>query len=189
MNRNISRTVFIIFLLPFFVVGTVTVFGSDNFPFVEKHDLDSGSFRGYSTLTIEKTTIQSGQLFSIDVKFFNNSGGDYFYNPFFDRLIPLPAQLAIYDNDKKYLGDLIEFEGGSQRMVGANDWTRISSLCYVGATLNANISNSAPGDYYVQVIFYKSFIAPASTSAQEFYKKFDHAELFRSNSVKIRITK
>jgi len=93
---------------------------------------------------------------SIDVKFFNNSGGDYFYNPFFDRLIPLPAQLAIYDNDKKYLGGSYRFEGGSQKewleqMIGL-----AFSLCYVGATLNANISNSAPGDYYVQVIFYKS---------------------------------
>jgi len=46
--------------------------------------------------------------------------------------------------------------------------------------------HSAPGDYYVQVIFYKSFYrALHSTSAQEFYKKFDHAEPFRSNSVKI----
>jgi len=59
-------------------------------------------------MTIEKTTIQSGQLFSIDVKFSTQCGG-LFYNPFFDRLIPLPAQLAIYDNDKNISAILIEF--------------------------------------------------------------------------------
>jgi len=55
----------------------------------------------------------------------------------------------------------------------------------VGATLNANISNSAPGDYYVQVIFTK-FYRACIHFLRRSLQKIRHAELFRSNSVKIK---
>jgi len=206
----------LILTFSFFFFPNATIrpaFGSDIFPFVEKHDLDSGSFRGYSTLSVENPTVQSGKSFPIDIRFFNNSGGSYFYNPFFDGLIPLPAQLAIYDSQKIYLGDLIADEGGSQKVGSEDEWIYIPSLCYVGMKAKVSTShlwivsktnsipNVPPGEYYVQLIFYKGFVSanPApmlfSTSQDrrrwllDFYKNFDRTELFRSNPVKITITK
>jgi hypothetical protein len=79
MKQKSSVLVFPIFI--FFSIATRFAFGADAFPFVEKHDLDSGSFRGYATLSVEVPTVQAGKLLSVDIKFFNSSGGDYFYNP------------------------------------------------------------------------------------------------------------
>jgi hypothetical protein len=109
--------------------------------------------------------------------------------------------LALYDSNKKYVGDLVGFTGGSQVTVGSRDWVSIPSLSYVGTTMNVPLSELAPGEYFLQVIYFKSYIAmnPAvilSNPAHDeqywlldFYKKFDRTELFRSNPVKITITK
>jgi hypothetical protein len=177
---------------------TNTVLGIEGPPFVEKHDLDWSSYRGYATLTVEKPSVPLGSLLSVDIRFFNSSGGDYFYNPFYRRLIPLPAQLAIYDSTKRYLGDRLAFAGGSRVSVGSKDWTYVPSLCYVGTTMRVPVHDLSPGVYYLQIIYFKSFAAlnPAASGGGTeesrlagFLAHFDHSELFRSNPVKIEVIK
>jgi hypothetical protein len=215
MKMNLSPVFPCFFLLS---IALQPVWGEENYSFIEKEDLNSmpnrvGVTIGHATLTVDKTLIQSGQRVEADIQFFNSGSGNYYYNPFFNSLIPLPAQLAIYDHDKKYLCDLIAFVAGSRASVSSRDWTFIPTSCYVGTKLNFSISSlwirsklhggpdCPPGDYYVQVIFYKSFTAmnPAVIQStpmqdeqywvQEFCANFDRSELFRSNPVKITITK
>jgi hypothetical protein len=207
-----------LFLLLFITVCIPSVFAqpkpsrqaASSILLADKADLDSGSFRGYATLSLSQTRPRLGERFTADIRFTNRSGGDYFYNPFFNRLVPLPARLAIFDSSKKYLGDLLTWEGGSQKAVSSGDWQFIPGDCYVGtpiADLTAGYVPGTefgvmshllpPGEYHLQVIYLKAFIAanPAATvrdpseelrfDLTDFYKNFDRGELFRSNVVKV----
>ena len=96
-------------------------------------------------------------------------------------------------------------------MLSVEDWTFLPSLCYVGcvqrltagyipATAESASRTLPPGEYYVQVIYLKGFLAknPARLERRpleddeklllRFEKEFDRAELFRSNVVKVRFT-
>jgi hypothetical protein len=177
----------------------------------EPRDLDSGSQRGSATISADKQSVTVGETFSVDIRFLNGGGGDEFYNPFLRGLTPLPARLAIFSSDHKYLGDLIERQEVSRRTLSADDWTFIPSLCYVGCaerltagyvptTAEGGSRTLPPGEYYVQMIYFKAFLAenPArlgrrpledeAKAFRQFEKNFDRAELFRSNVVKIRFT-
>ena len=74
----------------------------------ERRDLDSGSERGSATIAVDQQSVALGEPFSVDIRFFNSSGGEEFYNPFLGGQTPLPARLAIFSSDHKYLGDLLE---------------------------------------------------------------------------------
>jgi hypothetical protein len=177
----------------------------------EKRDLDSGSHRGSATISADPQSVALGETFSVDVRFLNSSPGDEFYNPFLGGQTPLPARLAIFSDDHKYLGDLITPEEASRRTFSAGDWTFVPSLCYVGcverltagyvpATAESGSQSLPPGEYYVQMIYFKAFLAtnpaklarrPLEDNAKvfrQFEKNFDRAELFRSNVVKVRFT-
>jgi len=173
--------------------------------YIESQPLKLGSYRGYARLSVNKTTVKLGGQFNIDIRFVNNSSGDYFYNPFFNRVIPLPAQLAIFDKDKKYLGDLIDQSGSPvtarRAAMSTNDWVFIPSGGYLGVTFGPIQAGNTPafprqtlkaGDYYLQMIFYKGFVEANRANAEKpsinvFLKGFSRKELFRSNVVKIRI--
>jgi len=177
----------------------------------EKRDLNSGSSRGSATITVDPQSVALGGPFSVDIRFLNSGGGEEFYNPFLGVQTPLPARLAIFSSDHKYLGDLIERDEASRKMLSVEDWTFLPSLCYVGcvqrltagyipATAESASRTLPPGEYYVQVIYLKGFLAknPARLERRpleddeklllRFEKEFDRAELFRSNVVKVRFT-
>jgi len=177
----------------------------------EKRDLSSGSSRGSATISVDTQSVTLGEPFSADIRFLNSGGGEEFYNPFFGVQTPLPARLAIFSSDHKYLGDLIERDEASRKMLSVEDWTFLPSLCYVGcvqrltagyipATAESASRTLPPGEYYVQVIYLKGFLAknPARLERRpleddeklllRFEKEFDRAELFRSNVVKVRFT-
>ena len=121
----------------------------------------------------------------------------------FNRLKPLPGQLAIYDASKQYLGDLIRFEGGSRATVDDKDWTFFyGETCvgkplgftagYVPLTKYGSMGNLLPpGTYYIQLILYRAFLSPnpfrTLGDKMDFYKTFDRSELCRSNVIKIEI--
>ena len=181
--------------------------------FSKQQDLNIGSYRGCALLSVKNSQIEIGQKFSVDTRFTNKSGGAYFYNPFFGRLILLSAGLAIYNSKKEYIGNLLYWERGSQKTVTSNDWQFIPGGCYVGTpltftagyvpgTAHGVMSNLLPpGEYYLQMIYYKAFISSnphrlvsnppkdEKTIIQEFYKNFNRDELFRSNAVKIMFVK
>ena len=150
-----------------------------------------------------------GEPFSVDVRFLNSGAGDEFYSPFLGGQTPLPAMLAIFSSDHKYLGNLIEREEVSRRILTAGDWTFVPSLCYVGcveklmagyvpATTAGGSQTLPPGEYFVQMIYFKAFLAKNPVKMErrpleddekvfrQFEKSFDRAELFRSNVVKVR---
>lgn len=177
----------------------------------EKRDLNSGLSLGSATISVDPQNVTLGEPFSVDIRFLNSGGGEEFYNPFLGVQTPLPAVLAIFSSDHKYLGDLIERDEVSRNALRAEDWTFVPSLCYVGrverltagyipATAESASRTLPPGEYYVQVIYFKGFLAPNAARLERrpfedeekllrrFEKEFDRAELFRSNAVKVRFT-
>ena len=169
--------------------------------FKEEVPLEAGSFRGKATLTLSKMKLKAGEKFTADIRFLNKSGGDKFYNPFFNALRPLPAELAIFDGKKNYIGNLLSNNGGS-RIVGETnaDWTYIASLAYVGKEYSLEAGNVfgtiydpvfgktkdsrdrlPNGKYYLQVIYNGLFISRNFSGGSK--------ELFRSNPVEFEIVK
>src|SRR5262245_11608427 len=137
--------------------------------FRERINLESGSYRGYAELEVKDPVLRRGREFTTQITFHNTGGGAYFFNPFFNRLIDLPAQLAIFDSQKEYIGNLLHWEGGSRRTPERNDWTYIWGG-FVGTTIERMAgyvprtkygsadSLLPPGTYYIQMIYYGVFL-------------------------------
>jgi hypothetical protein len=176
-------------------------------PFIEKHDLDSGTIHGHVTLSIENPVIKAGEHISIKVCFVNTGKSWDFYNPFFTSRIPLPAQIALYDSDHNYICDLMSFYVGSVIGMSWDDWTFLPgggcSFTFPTNLKPTYFRRPLPtGDYYLQIIYYKAFIAldppwretdpdvkAKQTRLKNFEAHFDQSELFRSNPVKFTIAK
>jgi hypothetical protein len=147
--------------------------------------------------------LRRGERYAFEYTFYNTGGGYWVYNCFFNRLVALPGQLAIYDSKKEYVGDLIQFEGGSQKGLGDDDWLFLYGGSHVGTgigftagyvpmTKYGSTSNLLPaGQYYVQLILYKAFLTPNLSrivgDKPDFYKTFDRSEAVRSNAVRVEI--
>ena len=162
----------------------------------------SGNDKGRVELRLEKLRLRRGELYDAQFIFYNTNSSYWVYNPFFNRLILLPGQLAIYDADKKYVGEL-KFDTGSQRSPGDTDWvflwggshigTRIGFRAgYLPGTKYWNMNNLLPaGRYYVQLILYKAFLTvnPRYLAGEkiDFYKTFDQSELCRSSAIEVEL--
>jgi len=162
--------------------------------FREGYPLKAGSTRGYAKLTVNKSTLKIGEPFTLSFRFRNTGkNGRSFYNPLFNSLISLPAQLVIYDSNKKFIEDLLRFHDGSQRTVEAGDWTFIPPNTNIGTVLGKFKAGYVsweghelpPGYYYFQMIYQRAFIQ----SEAELTEEFDGSELFRSNVVKMQFVK
>jgi len=169
--------------------------------FREQVNLESGSYKGYAELVVKDPVLRRGQQFIIQISFHNTGGGAYFFNPFFNRLIDLPAQLAIFDSQKEYIGNLLYWEGGSRRTPGRNDWTFIWNgfvgtniermAGYVpGTNYGSTGSLLPPGTYYIQMIYYGVFLRPYHEELKyeqqiDEWKASDKKELFRSNVINV----
>lgn len=181
-------------------------FVTNGFPFIERHDLDAGTALGYSTLSIDNPVIEAGKSISMEVHFLNQGMGRDFLNPFFLQRNSNPGQIALYDGDHNYIGDLLMFHSGSAILSSFDQWTFIPNGGSVGMTLQVRLfypgKQLQPGNYYLQLIYYRAFIAlnppwsetdPELASKRERLKEFeahfDRSELFRSNPVKITITR
>jgi len=172
------------------------------YPFRERADLELSSTKGYAVVKAEQESVARGTPYAIEIEFHNAGEGRQFYNLFFNRGIPLAAQLAIFDSEKRYLGDLLYRKQISRKSIEPSDWTYIPSGSYVGIKLDlmgANILNPKYGDkiqlleagtYYIQMIFYRAFVWPnlfdAGKDKMELYKNFDNEEQFRSNVIRIQ---
>jgi hypothetical protein len=158
---------------------------------------------GYTKLTVKEPRLRRGELSSVDYTFYNTNGGYWVYNWNFIRLVPLPGQLAIYNSDKKYIGDLIQWEGGSQKGVGDSDWLFLYGGSHVGTSITfrvgyvpstkyGNMSSLLPaGQYFIQLILYKAFLSDNPSLIEgnkpNFYKTLDRSEAIRSNVIAIEI--
>ena len=172
---------------------------SEETPLILKEEvpLKVGVFQGKTTLTLNKTKVKAGEEFGADIRFLNKGGGHKFFNPFLNTLMPRPAELAIFDSKKKYVGNLLAtFDGSHVRGETDQDWTYIASSAYVGKEYNFRLGyangiqyfpyndlsqTSLPvGVYYLQVIYNSAFI---SRDFSDYNRDF-----FRSNVVEIQLT-
>ncbi|MDR3559817.1 MAG: hypothetical protein P4N59_00050 [Negativicutes bacterium] len=159
------------------------------------------------TLTIEKPVVEAGKPVTIEVRLVNTGMSRDFFNPYFKGLIAAPGQIALYDGNHNYLCDDKPWVSPSARGYSWDDWTFIpGGGSYIGffslLTPNYYRRPLPPGDYYLQIIYYKALIGldpPWSDTdpdveakrnrLKDFEAHYDHSELFRSNPVKITITK
>jgi hypothetical protein len=188
-------------------VASVTTAG-DAITIRSQRDLSAGAHKGQSTISLKTQKVVTGEPFELEVRFWSG-GGVYFYNPFFNSLIPPPARLAIFGADKVYIGDMLHRDGGSRRLPAPPDWTIIPGNCYVGTTLKmqaghvpgtqyAYRGNELPaGKYYLQMIYHGRFAsAPPVTDAgpditpenlAKWKQLFTEGDLFRSNIVELEL--
>jgi hypothetical protein len=187
------------------ILAPMMAVGQEAFPFREETRLSQSSGEaGYTKLTLKEPQLRRGELASVDYTFYNTNGSYWVYNWGFNRLVPLPGQLAIFDSNRKYLGDLIRFEGGSQKAVGDSDWLFLYDGSHVGTqiafragylpmTKYGSMNTLLPnGHYFIQLILYKAFLSDNPSRIQgdnkpDFYKTFDRSEAIRSNVVAIEI--
>ena len=184
---------------------TTNMIARSDFPFVERHDLDSDDIHGSVTLSVENPAIKAGEVLSMRVRFENTGKPWDFYNPFFNSRIPLPGQIALYDSDHNYVCEIIPWVSSSVIGMSWDDWTFLpGGGCSLEFPMRLKPTHYKaplqPGDYYLQFIYYKAFIALAPPwretdpdveakrqRLKQFETHFDRSELFRSNPVKITI--
>jgi hypothetical protein len=168
-----------------------------SFPYRPKTDIADPSTPGEVTIALATTTLRSGDIYTLRYTF-HALNSYWVYNWQFSYLIPLPGQLAIYDKNRKYIGDLIANIRGSRTLISDQSWSFLSDETFVGKLLsfNAGYVNSLqkrlpPGTYYIQLVMYRGFLShrPSRTpeGGPEFEKRFDRSELCRSNAIKIEI--
>lgn len=169
----------------------------------ELKDSNYGDF-AYANSTIATTTpiIERGQSFYIDVKFTSGSFGSHtYYNVWLENLgWYSPAALAVFDDKKVYVGNLLSYTGGQRIGVKPENWTYIPAGRSAGASILGRIPFGlrkmpsgkfySPGTYYFQMIYNKSLVAKKpqhEAEVQDFYKNYDQSEYFRSNILKIEV--
>lgn len=174
----------------FCMSGQLLIAQTQEVAFVERHDLNTGAYRGHAEISVANPIITLRQSYTVLIQFFNDGGDNYFFNPDFNGLIPIPACPVMFDKDKRYIEDAWRWMGGSQRGIGPGDWKLVPSGSHVD--YKWRFASGSTGEYYLQFIYFKAFIFPNPFNsgnppfeAQAFYKNFDESELFRSNAIKI----
>ena len=100
--------------------------------------MNGGEGKGDVTIKADSRTLKRDQ--SHRIKYTFHSLGSYdVYNWQFNRLLPLPGQLAIYDADRRYLGNLIAFRSGSQKGISREDWSFLYGESYVGKPIEFRV--------------------------------------------------
>jgi hypothetical protein len=154
-------------------------------------------------MSCKQTSFRRGETYQIKYTFHALNGSYAVYNWQFNSLKPLPGQLAIFDAQKQYIGDLIKYTHGSQSGIKDDDWTFLYGESYIGKPLGFRaglvpgtkyfaMERLLPvGTYYIQLILYRAFISPNPFRVEgekiDFYKTFDRSELCRSNVIKTEI--
>jgi hypothetical protein len=165
------------------------------FPFRAEYPFARGDDKGRVVLEMKDQRLRRDETYSAEYTFFVTNGSYAVYNWQFVGLLPLAGQLAVYDERKEYVGDLLHWAGGSQKVVANDDWMFLYGGSHVGRSLGVRFERmpqKAPaGTYYIQLILYKAFISPnpyrSIGEPIDFYKSFDRSELCRSNAIKVEV--
>lgn len=151
---------------------------------------------------IGKLTLNIGQgpdyprELNASICFTNVGPGRKFFNPTFNRLLPLPAVLALYDEKNNFVMDFMEFIAGSRRGAGQNDWGFLDKGA--SAQVDWPVQRDTvfremlrPGHHYrLQAIFLKLFIADPEAVGSAWMPTEGHTlsePLVRSNVVELEI--
>jgi len=163
------------------------------FPFREESSHADGADQGRLILELKDTTLKRDETYLADYTFYVPYSIHEVYNCTFNRLIPLPGQLAVYNEKKEYVGDLFYSSGGSRRLIEDYDWTVLYDGAHVGCHLSVNFGrqNLPSGVYFIQLILYRAFISPdpyrVVNEPVDFHKTYDRRELCRSNVIKVEV--
>ncbi len=162
--------------------------------------LKEGALTGRATLSIDNRSVRFGDKIRIKVRFQSKSGGT-FYNPDFNGLISPSAQLALFDENKQFKGDLLSKLSGSQRFESTGDWQYVrpkgSIESEIDRTIPAkslNYGELAPGNYYLQLIYNGLFtfpsprhFGPLTQGERQTMMQIEESDLFRSNVVEFTL--
>lgn len=181
----------------------VTNTGPTKFEWKEKA---ASYFMGKAEIKVLDPIIGSGQSPVLEVRFINSSedkqralfSSTVFYGAFFQHTgSALPAALAVFDENRKFVMNLFEWTGGARADITTEAWSTIPAGAYVGTYLTLPLLVGRPRGparpkrtYYLQLIYNESFIAPRPRSEEELIAFRVHGkwnELFRSNVIKIEV--
>ncbi len=146
-----------------------------------------------------------GNDLAVRIEFENLGEMKFFYNVCLDQQLPSSGQLALFDAEKRYIGNMLCVDASSRRLATSRDWSVVPPGGFCGAkkTFVAGIvpctefvtlrRHLPPGTYYLQMIYYEHFISrpPLAEDGREdesamskWYDQLNSKELFRSNVVK-----
>jgi hypothetical protein len=136
--------------------------------FKERCDLETKTHKGRATIAISSREVRAGDSMTVEVRFENHGCQQQFFNPFFQSLIPMPARLAVFDSERRYVGDLLWFSGGSQRSLSREDWVTIPHRGSIGCVVVvrfvdaskyplSGLRKMSSGRYCLQMIFHSRF--------------------------------
>lgn len=108
--------------------------------------------------------IPQGETFAIELVITPKKSGKMLYQPRFNRLLPPCGSLALFDSEKRYLGDIFLRTGGSFIYPGPQDWVPLTDQPIVvrGEYCSDRLGELEalpPGQYYVQLTFHAGVIA------------------------------
>jgi hypothetical protein len=195
-RKVIATLTLLIVTMPNFAFG-------QSFAYRDKTDFANSSEKGEVTIEAEGDSMRRGDIFHVKYTFHGN-GSFEVYNWQFFNFIPLPGQLVIYDENKQYVGNLLDRgECCSQRGAVSEGWIRLSGETFLGKlagfkvafvpnTEFDSLSNQLPaGKYYLQMVLYKAFIFPnwfrLGGDKKPFNEMFDKSELCRSNIISVEL--
>lgn len=175
-----------------------SVRGEDKFAFGPQVDVKHLLLSGNATISAAKEVFRLGERIELEFRFDATSPGTV-YNPYFDSLTVQPAVLALFDSNKRYLGDLLARHHGSFRGPSASNWVNVGTGGFVGTSLVVcagddpgdldSESTLPPGKYYLQLIFNRYFVSPPPQDPVAFARKgpgnwvyeYHQQDIFRSN--------
>jgi hypothetical protein len=112
------------------------------------------------------------------------------------RKLRLPGQLALFDAEKRYLGDLIRFNGGSRTTVGRDNWVLLREGSHVGTSIDFRVgyipgygasNRILPGRYFIQLILSDAFFSIPQQVQWDSKQDLLNTEAVRSNVIAIEI--
>jgi hypothetical protein len=155
-----------------------------------------------ATFSCKRSIVAVGEPIDFEIRIDNLEDSVRLYNIEFCRYMPLPALLAVFDDHKRYLGDMLGNDPRLPRIkwlsIRDSDFFGLGAGDYIGVHIvqvpqvppqspHDPVNGTkllGPGNYTVQLIFYKAFaqVDPRNEAASPF------EESFRSNSLQIEIT-
>lgn len=175
--------------------------GADEAPLMEKGPFNPEAGETCATLAVRFSVVHWGKDLIVESRFYNGYSSQTFdyFNPFLNPLLPLPVKLGLYDRDKKFVRDLLEFREGSRAIPGADSVVFIPQSGNIGTTLRIRFfpDDIAPGRYFLQMIYlqafqdYRGFFPDSSLTANQVKEWRDRIgrEMLRSNPVEFTVEK
>jgi hypothetical protein len=190
---------------------TADVSGDDRFgvlelraPYHLEHSALSGratiAFRDvFSNALTDKLQAEQDEELRVLVRFEPNESG-HFYNPNFHFWIPMPGYLAVFDAEKRYLGFWPNISFDSLKRAQERSWYFVPKGGYAGTSIPviagrqpclprskriAGVDKLPPGKYYLQLIYFESFVLPVGDVREVYNVK---PEVCRSNVLELDVS-